>query len=84
MPENAIYVGRPTKWDNPFVCHSDRGPSGRRWPMTPQVAVAAFRQMLSKERAWYGQHHHYSRKYMPLYIAEACYKYSRRTGGRAG
>jgi len=30
------------------------------------------------KRAWYGQHHWYSRKYMPLYIAEACYKYNRR------
>ncbi len=28
------------------------------------------------KRAWYGSHHHYSRKYMPLYIAEACYKYN--------
>jgi transposase-like protein len=31
------------------------------------------------KRAWYGSHHHYSRKYMPLYIAEACYKYNRRS-----
>lgn len=31
------------------------------------------------KRAWYGSHHHYSRKYMPLYITEACYKYNRRT-----
>lgn len=30
------------------------------------------------KRAWYGTHHHYSRKYMPLYIAETCYKYNRR------
>lgn len=30
------------------------------------------------KRAWYGQHHHYSRKYMPLYIAEACYKHNKR------
>lgn len=30
------------------------------------------------KRAWYGSHHHYSRKYMPLYIAEACFKYNRR------
>jgi transposase-like protein len=30
------------------------------------------------KRAWYGSHHHYSRKYMPLYIAEACYKYNQR------
>jgi len=33
------------------------------------------------KRAWYGSHHHYSRKYMPLYIAEACYKYNRRRAG---
>lgn len=30
------------------------------------------------KRSWYGSHHHYSRKYMPLYIAETCYKYNRR------
>ena len=30
------------------------------------------------KRAWIGQHHHYSEKYMPLYIAEACFKFNRR------
>lgn len=30
------------------------------------------------KRAWYGSHHHYSRKYIHLYIAEACYKYNQR------
>jgi len=30
------------------------------------------------KRAWYGQHHYYSKKYMNLYIAEACYKYNQR------
>lgn len=35
------------------------------------------------KRAWYGSHHHYSRKYMPLYIAETCYKYNRRRDGDA-
>ncbi len=35
------------------------------------------------KRAWYGAHHHYSRKYMPLYIAEACYKYNRRKSATA-
>lgn len=35
------------------------------------------------KRAWYGSHHHYSRKYMPLYIAEACFKYNRRTSATA-
>lgn len=30
------------------------------------------------KRALYGQHHHYSRKYAPLYVAEACYKFNQR------
>lgn len=30
------------------------------------------------KRAWYGSHHHYSRKYMPLYVAETCFKFNRR------
>lgn len=30
------------------------------------------------KRAWYGTHHHYSRKYMPLFVAEAQWKYNRR------
>ena len=30
------------------------------------------------KRAWYGQHHHYSKDFLPLYVAEACYKYNNR------
>ena len=30
------------------------------------------------KRAWYGQHHHYSRKNAHLYVAESCYKYNNR------
>lgn len=30
------------------------------------------------KRAWYGQHHHYSKKYAALYISEASYKYNTR------
>ncbi len=30
------------------------------------------------KRAWFGSHHHYSKKYMDLYVSEACYKYNRR------
>ena len=30
------------------------------------------------KRAWYGQHHHYSTGYTPLYLTEACYKYNYR------
>ena len=30
------------------------------------------------KRAWYGTHHHYARKYTPLYVIEACWKYNNR------
>lgn len=30
------------------------------------------------KRAWYGSHHHYSKRYMPLFIAESCWKYNQR------
>ncbi len=30
------------------------------------------------KRAWYGTHHHYTRKYAPLYIAETTYKFNHR------
>lgn len=30
------------------------------------------------KRAWYGSHHHYSKNYTPLYVAEAVYKYNAR------
>ena len=30
------------------------------------------------KRAWYGSHHHYSKKYMPLFIAETSWKYNER------
>jgi len=30
------------------------------------------------KRGWYGQHHHYSRKYANHYVAETCYKYNNR------
>ncbi len=31
------------------------------------------------KRAWYGSHHHYQTEYIPLYVAEACYKYNYRS-----
>ncbi len=30
------------------------------------------------KRAWFSQHHHYTKNFMPLYVAEACWKYNRR------
>ncbi len=35
------------------------------------------------KRAWYGSHHHYSKRFTPLYVAEACYKYNNRKNKRA-
>ena len=30
------------------------------------------------KRAWYGSHHHYRKRYTPLYVAEQAWKYNRR------
>ena len=30
MPEGAVYVGRPTKWGNPWIVRSDTGEQLRR------------------------------------------------------
>lgn len=35
------------------------------------------------KRAWYGSHHHYTKRYMPLFIAEACWKYNQRRNQNA-
>ena len=35
------------------------------------------------KRAWYGSHHHYSKRFTPLYVAEACYKYNHRKDANA-
>ena len=34
------------------------------------------------KRAWFGSHHHYERKYTPLYLAEAAFKYNHRKNKR--
>ena len=46
MPENAVYVGRPTKWGNPFCVGSvyDNRPITCR-----SHAVSLFRDMLNSE-----------------------------------
>ena len=38
--------------------------------------IEGFWSML--KRAFHGTHHHYSKKYMSLYVAEACYKWNNR------
>ena len=52
MPSNAVYVGRPTPWGNPFRVsdgdcpHPDCGPRSHP-PISPEQAVAAFRRWLT-------------------------------------
>jgi hypothetical protein len=47
MPRGAVYVGRPSKWGNPFVKHGDGH------PMAAAVAVDCFRSMLIQSGAWW-------------------------------
>ncbi len=35
------------------------------------------------KRAWYGSHHHYSVGFMPLYVAETCWKFNHRDSSNA-
>lgn len=39
MPANAVYVGRPTEWGNPF----------RTPPMNREAAIAHFREWIKKQ-----------------------------------
>lgn len=54
MPEGAVYVGRPTKWGNPWRVDAGATMHGEdhqgrieelEIPTTPAMAVAAFRRM---------------------------------------
>lgn len=50
-------------------------------PLTTDIdvhtnTIEGFRTWI--KRAWYGTHHHYTRKYAPLYIVEVCFKYNYR------
>lgn len=53
LPQNTVCVTRPGKWGNPFVVHHPTGPKELRKPMTPEMAVAAFRSMVEKEGGWF-------------------------------
>lgn len=35
------------------------------------------------KRAWFGTHHHYTKRWMPLFVAEAVWKYNHRKSGNA-
>ncbi|MCJ7561240.1 DUF4326 domain-containing protein [Candidatus Bathyarchaeota archaeon] len=46
MPENAIYVGRPSKWGNPYVCEP-------RSDLTRKEAIRAYEYYLRRVLVMY-------------------------------
>lgn len=40
MPEGAVYVGRPSRWGNPF--------SIKGWNCSPETAIENFRDLLAR------------------------------------
>ena len=53
MPPNTVYVGRPTKWGNPFTPEGywDAGYSGSQ-EVALNHCVGAHRAMMTGERHW--------------------------------
>ena len=49
MPAGAIYVGRPTKWGNPFAIGAPHPDTGR--PMTRDEAIALYEAQIDDELA---------------------------------
>lgn len=52
MPEGAVYVGRPTKWGNPFAVGAWIAKDDERWPylVTPFTHPNVARALASMER----------------------------------
>jgi len=47
MPENAVYVGRPTKWGNPFPVNDPLLPHGLDITQRRQMIVEEYRKWLT-------------------------------------
>ncbi len=52
MPVGAVYVGRPTKWGNPFVAYRDGHPNYDKHSVSPEIAVSCFRSLVTREGSW--------------------------------
>ena len=46
MPENTVYVGRPSKWGNPFIVDERAAVSNRR------IALSSFEALLREQGSW--------------------------------
>lgn len=70
--ENSVYHSMDWFVKHEVVKHSEMYVDGEVHTNT----IEGFWSLL--KWAWYGQHHHYKRSFMQLYVAEACYKYNNR------
>jgi transposase-like protein len=59
-------------YNRAIINHSKRYADGE----THTNNIEGFWSLL--KRAWYGSHHHYSKRYMPLFVGEACWKHNHR------
>jgi uncharacterized protein DUF4326 len=59
MPADAIYVGRPSKWGNPYVIHTHTERCGDRWACPPWIVDNAKEavQRLRHDLLYPLQHH---------------------------
>lgn len=60
------------EFNRAVINHSEAYAEGE----THTNSIESFWSLL--KRAWYGSHHHYTKHYMPLFIAEACWKHNER------
>lgn len=65
------------EFNRAVINHSEAYAEGE----THTNSIESFWSLL--KRAWYGSHHHYTKHYMPLFIAEACWKHNRRSDDNA-
>ena len=63
--------------DHCVIRHSERYVDGEIFTNTIEGVWSLLK------RAWYGSHHHYTKQYTPLYVAEACFKYNHRKDDNA-
>ncbi len=66
------YRGIGRRMRHATINHSARYADG----LTHTNTIEGFWSLI--KRAWYGTHHHYSRKHAAAYVTEACYKYKNR------
>ena len=48
---------------------------------SPTNTIEGFWSLVN--RAWFGSHHHYTKKDLPLYLVESCWKYNNRNNDNA-